>query len=199
MNYNLPQSAMKFLSVLLLAVSMSGCAIHFTKSEDVDDQEKRDSILVVGYVDDSEAPFTMEWGEIKQVRPAIDEPYQELRSNGEGLFYLENLPVGSYQLVELGGPDKGFMSQDTWTWGFAGSANEEGFERVELKAKQPGIYYLGSYKIDLVKEGGLFSTDKYETIALEEPSEKTVLMKLLPVTSGTKWHDIVKQRIRQLK
>lgn len=199
MNHNLPASAMKLLCVLLLAISMSGCVIHLTKGEDVDDQEKSDSILVVGYVDDSEAPFTMEWGEIKQVRPAIDEPYKELRSNGEGLFYLENLPVGSYQLVELGGPDKGFMSQDTWTWGFAGSANEEGFERVEMRAEQPGIYYLGSYKIDLVKEGGFFSTDKYETIALEELSEKDVLMKLLPVTGGTKWHDIVEQRIRQLK
>lgn len=201
MRQKLANPGTRFLFIAFLLVSLSGCVIpiHFTKSDDVDDQEETDSILVVGYVDDNEAPFTMEWGEIKQVRPSIDEPYKELRSNEKGLFYLENLPVGSYQLIELGGPDKGFMSGDTWRWGFAGSANEKGFERIELKAKKPGIYYLGSYKIDLVKDGGLFGSDKYETMPIDQPNEKEVLKQLLPHTEGTKWERIVKQRISELK
>lgn len=198
MHDKLASSVIKYLVTALMALSLGGCVIHFSKSKSIDDQEEPDSIMVVGYVDDSEAPFTMKWGEIKQVRPAIDEPYLELRSNNEGLFYLENLPVGSYQLEELGGPDKGFLSQDTWVWRFGDLRGDKGFERMELKAGKPGIYFLGSYKIDLVKKGGLFSADKYETIALDKPAEKKVLQKLLPITKGTRWEKVVRSRISQL-
>lgn len=198
MFYKQAVSAGRYLMLAFLAVSMSGCVIHFSKSKSIDDQEEPNSIMVVGYLDDSEAPFTMKWGEIKQVRPVIDEPYQELRSNNEGLFYLENLPVGSYQLEELGGPDKGFLSQDTWAWGFGDVRGDKGFERTELRASKPGIYFLGSYKIDMVKKGGLFSMDKYETLAVAQPTEKQVLQKLLPITKGTRWESVVRKRIRQL-
>lgn len=190
---------LKCLSIILLVIGLNGCGIHFTKSSDVDDQEEKNSILVFGFLDDSEAPFTMEWGEIKQVRPAIDEPYQELRSNSKGLFYLENLPVGSYQLAELGGPDKGFLSSDEWTWGFSTLNNKPGFERTQLRARKPGVYFLGAYKIDLVKEGGMFSFDKYETMPVKRPTEKEALKQLLPHTKGTRWERIVRNRIKQLK
>ena len=168
------------LLILLLVTILSGCTIyiHVTKSKYMDEQEKRNSILVFGYFDDSEAPFNMGWGDIKQIRPATDEPYKELRSNGKGLFYLENLPTGSYKLISLDGREKGMLSTQPWTVSFPDPSEDSDFKRTELRAKKPGVYFLGAYKLKLVKKGGfLIGRDKFETMALKKPTEKKLIKK----------------------
>lgn len=180
----------------LLLVSCGGYV--FTKSAGVDEVEAKNSILVYGYVDDSEAPFDMQWATIKQVKPIIKDPYLEMRSNREQLFYLENLPIGSYLLESIHGVEKGFFGKAVWTWGFPNLATDPEFKKIQLKARKPGLYYMGSYKMHLVKKGGFFSSDVHRLDVSETPTEKEVLKKLLKHTKGTKWHTLVKRRIAQL-
>lgn len=193
------QTFLRAIVLILASLYLTGCSYMFTKSEDLDDQETKDSILVYGYIDDSEAPFVVKEGYIKQVRPAIDEPYLELRCDDDGLFYLENLPVGSYKLINLEGPDRNILSRTLWETGFPEPSRDPKFKRTELRAKKPGLYYLGAYKLDLVKEGGFFSSDKYEMVVIEQPSERDVLAKLQVHAKGTRWESAIKQRISRLK
>lgn len=184
---------------MLLILPLTGCSFYFSKSAYMDDQDSDDSILVFGYLDDSEAPFVMKEAELRQVRPTTDEPIKEVRSNSEGLFYLENLPVGSYRLVSFNGPDRGLLSDGYWQWSITDKYGKKGFERAEFRARVPGLYYIGAYKIDKVKEGGLFSLAKYETVGIKGPSEKELLKKMLEYAEGTKWERRIAQRIAQLK
>lgn len=186
--------------VLVLTNILSGCTLLFSKSKYLDEQETDKSVLVFGYLDTEDAPFVPKWGEIKQVRPTSDDPYKELRANSKGLFYLENLPaVGSYKLQNLGGPEKGFFSNTTWTWGFPAPNRYPEFKRLQFKTKTPGLYYMGAYKVLLVKKGGFFGVNKYETIVNKDVTEKMVLKQLVKYTDGTKWEKIVKKRIKRLK
>jgi len=190
----------KYSAVLLLVVALAGCNIYikFTKSKYIDEMENNKSILVYGYFDDTDAPYDMEYGEIKQFRPATDEPYHELRSNKNKLFYLENLPVGSYKLMSVNGSEKG-ISTHPWETSFPDPSNKPEFKRVQVKAKKSGLYYLGSYKLKLIRSGGFFGIDKFEFQVLKNPSEKKVLKKLLKYAKGTKWSKLIRKRIKQLK
>lgn len=189
------------LVLIFLLIFVSGCNvwIHVSKSKFMDEKKTKNSILVFGYFDDSEAPFSMGWGDIKQIRPATDEAYKELRSNGDGLFYLENLPTGSYKLISLEGREKGALSTRPWTTSFPEPSSDPDYKRTELRAKKSGVYFLGAYKLKLVKKGGLFGDDKFETTVLKKLTEKQVLKKLLKYAKGTRWKSMIKKRIRQLK
>ena len=189
----------KYLSLIIIVTVLAGCSFMFTKSSYMDEQEDKNSILIFAYIDDSETPFTIKVGDIKQVRPTSSEPYKELRSNNNGLVYLENLPTGLYKMISVGGPDKNILSDTTWTTHFPEPSEDPAFKRLELKAKKPGLYFLGSYKIDKVKDGGFFGTDRFETIAIKKPSEKEVLKQLVEYAKDTKWESIINRRIRQLK
>lgn len=188
----------KLFISLFLIFALASCTFYLSKSASMDDQEEKDSILIYGYLNDKEAPFTMKWGEVKQVRPVSDEPYKELRSDNNGMFYLENLPTGLYKINTLSGPEKG-LSQSYWNWEMPSPSDDKSFARLEMKAKKPGLYFVGSYKIKKVKDGGLFSVDKYETVATKEVSEKQALQKLIKYASGTKWKKIIERRIKKLK
>ena len=184
-----------------MVVVLASCTvfIKIRKSPELEEQVNKNTILVVGYFDDSQSPFNLGWGDLKQVRPASDEPYKELRANDDGLFYLENLPVGSYKLISLEGREKGALSTQPWIISLPEPSHDASFKKTELVAKKPGVYFVGSYKLSLVKKGGMFSDDKFETTALKTPNEKQVLKKLIKYAKGTKWEKIIKQRTKKLR
>lgn len=187
-----------FFWSILLILPLAGCTFYFSKSAYLDDQDTANSVLIYGYLDDSEAPFIMKEAQLKQIRPVTDEPLKDVRSNNEGLFYLENLPIGSYRLVSFEGPERG-LSDSYWTWSLTDKYGKPGFERTEFRVDKPGLLYIGSYKIDKVKEGGFFTSAKYETIAIKGPSEKELLTRLKQYAQGTKWERQIVQRLAQLK
>lgn len=189
------------LFLLLLTLFVGGCSIyiHVSKDKQLDQQKNKNSILVVGYFDDSDVKFNLGWAHIKQIRPAIDEPYLEMRSDKNGLFYLENLPLGSYKLMSVDGREKGPLSTQPWTMSFPEPSSNKEYRRLELRARKSGVYFLGSYKRKLVKKGGFFGTDKFETIVLKKPTEKQVLTRLLKQAKGTKWKKIIQRRIKRLR
>ena len=193
------KTIIKYLLISSIVTVLAGCSFMFTKSSYMDEQEDKNSILIFTYIDDSETPFTIKEGDIKQVRPASSEPYKELRSNNNGLVYLENLPTGLYKMISVSGPDNNILSDTTWTTTLPEPSDDPTFKRMELIAKKPGLYFLGSYKIDKVKDGGFFGNDRFETIAINNPSEKEVLEQLVEYAKDTRWEGIIKRRIRELK
>lgn len=188
----------KILLVVALALSTSSCLIFWTKTGNAEDPVNNNSILVYGFLDDKDAPFKFRWGQIRQVLPKTDEPFQDFKLNKEGLFYLDNLPVGSYSIESLGGPE-GFFSNTSWTWRFPNPSQNPEFKLTELRAAKPGLHFMGAYKIYESKKGGFFSNAEYSTLAVEKPSELEILQQLREKTRGSKWDSLVVARINKIK
>lgn len=188
----------KILAIVTLALSTSSCLIFWTKTGNAEDPKNNNSILVYGYLDDREAPFEFRWGQLRQLLPKTDEPFQDVKLNKQGLFYLDNLPVGSYTIESLGGPE-GFFSNTTWTWRFPSPSQRPEFKLTELRATKPGLHFMGAYRIYESKKGGLFSASEYSSAAVEHPSELEILEQLREKTRDSKWDRLVVARINELK
>ena len=188
----------KIALVVTLALSTSSCLIFWTKTGNAEDPKNNNSILVYGYLDDSAAPFKFRWGQIRQVLPKTDEPFLDVKLNKEGLFYLDNLPVGSYTIESLGGPE-GFFSNTSWTWRFPNPSQRPEFKLTELRASKPGLHFMGAYKIHESKKGGFFTSSEYTSVATETPSEVEILEQLREKTRGSKWDSLVVAKINALK
>jgi len=188
---------LKILIVVTLALSTSSCLIFWTKTGDAKDPVNNNSILVYGYLDDSAAPFSFRWGQLHQVLPRTDEPFLDIKLNKKGLFYLENLPVGSYSIESLGGPE-GFFSNSSWTWRFPNPSQHPEFKLTELRAGKPGIYFMGAYRIYESKHGGFFSSAEYSSASVDHPSELEILQQLREKTRDSKWDHLVVARINEL-
>lgn len=188
----------KILLVVTLALSISSCLIYWTKTGNAEDPVNNNSVLVYGYFNDTDAPFKFRWGQIRQVLPKTDDPFLDLKLNKEGLFYLDNLPVGSFAIESLGGPE-GFFSNTSWTWRFPNPSQHPEFKLTELRATKPGLHFMGAYKVYESKKGGFFSSAEYATLVVEKPSEVEILQQLREKTRGTKWDKLVLARINELK
>lgn len=188
------------LAVVGLALALlSGCSMGKYAKEQSDDN----TVLLVGSFDASEGPFKLQRGSIQQVRPANrSKPYRDVRIvKADNIFYRENLPTGLYKLHSVGGREKALLlwSNNFWTWGFPKDQDDPAAKFNQVRAEKPGIYYVGSYKIRVVREGGFLTPTTYATDLMDSPSEKEVLESLLKYTEGTKWHAMVQQRLAELK
>ncbi|HEY6094247.1 MAG TPA: hypothetical protein VIU93_04765 [Gallionellaceae bacterium] len=188
---------LKYFLVVILTLSTSGCLLYWTKTGDAEEPVDN-SILAYGYFDDSEAPFNFRWGQLRQMLPRTDEPFHDVKLNKKGLFYLENLPVGSYTIESLGGPVGG-LSSAYWRWHFPDTSTHPEFKLTELRAGKPGIYFMGAYKVYESKKGGLFSVSEYASAPVSKPSELEILQQLHEKTQNTKWDRLVMARIAELK
>lgn len=190
----------KLFGVTLLIFALVSCTIFITKSKHMDEMEDKNSVLIFGYFNDKAAPFIMSWGEVKQVRPKTDEPVKDFRSNEKGLFYLENLPKGSYEVLSVGGPEKGLSRSYYDGWSMPLDRDDKAFvKRMQIRAKKPGLYFVGSYTVNKLKDGGMFGSDKYEMVMTKEVSEKQALKKLLVYADKTKWKSVIQKRLKRLK
>lgn len=188
----------KALVVILLAFSITACQIYWTKTGNAEDPENSNNILVYGFFDDSDAPFKFRWGQIRQVLPKTDDPFLDIKLNKEGLFYLENLPVGSYVTETFGGPE-GMFSNTSWRWRLPSPSQYPEFKLSELRATKPGLHFMGAYKVYESKKGGFFSNAEYSTLAVQKPSEIEILEQLREKTRGSKWDSLVVAKINELK
>ena len=184
--------------IALSAFSLSSCVIYWTKTGNAEEPIDNNKILVYGYLDDSQAPFKFRWGQLRQMLPKTDDPFVDLKLNKQGLFYLENLPVGSFAINSVGGPEGG-LSDRTWRWTFPSPANRPEFKLTELRSTKPGLYFMGAYKIYEAKKGGFFTNAEYSSLPVDKPSEIEILEQLREKTKDTKWDKLVVARIQELK
>jgi len=173
------------LSILLLCIIFfTGCAAHLKNPVD------NTRSLVYGYMDMQKAPSKMEWGTIKQMKPKTDKPYWSMGTNGKGVFWHEQLPPGSYMLVEFGGHS--MLRNANYTYNMP----EYGKNETAVVIKNPGLYYLGTYQY---QKGGSFFNPQFDIVSVDSPNEKEVLELLLPLSNDTEWEKRIEYRIGELE
>ncbi len=177
------------VNLLVLAALVAGCNARLSKM--TEEQTSPDTALLFGYVDMSDAPSKLESAALRPSSLRRSDPSIAMRGDGEGMFYRENMPKGSYSISSIDGRG--------WTLGCLSFGKErynyqltdEGFKLHKFNLTKTGLVFLGSYKMSKVK--GKYALDDAAT-----PTEKELLIKLLAYTAGTKWENVVKNRLKQL-
>lgn len=179
--------------LLFLAINLSACGL----SKHVDEQMNPNTALVFGYIDTANAPSNLKWAQARQLKTDSMEPYKAFRAD-DGMFYLENLGMGSYKMTTFGGSGFIFMSYGqcigTKNYSYEFPSDDPKFEKLAFRLSKPGLYYAGSYKIVKAKNN-LFKENDYAFVKLESPDERELLKRLLPHAEGTKWQALIKKRL----
>jgi hypothetical protein len=176
----------KFLLVVLLAVAfLQGCGAH------MHNPSESNASLVYGFIDMDEAPSRLDYASLRQYKPkpADDKAYWNT-AGVDGVFWFDQLAPGSYQLVSFGGGK--WWKNTNYTY------NMPNFEKnsTALVITKPSLYFLGSYKY---RDTGSFFNPAFDIDKVNSPTEKELLVKLLPLSTGTQWEALIQKRIRELK
>ena len=178
----------RIAAVLTLAL-LAGCAS--TRITDFTDRS-----VGYGWVDIKDAaPNRISSIWVQQYRPRTDEPYYRTSfkeyKNGI-LFWTSTLPVGSHKLDALKGQQclAIFCGNTLYTYRFGKQGDEVG--AVVIKA--PGVYHLGSLKLQDMKTGW-FEEGKFEVLpAANAPSRRELLEEILKQEAD---NAVISERIKR--
>jgi hypothetical protein len=160
---------------LLIAIFLSACG-----TAHVSDRWDKDRSIVAIYLDLTGAP----------VGNAITLWYQDLtgkrtwtimRNDGAGLFFIEYMPIGQ---VWLAGGSSGVSYVYSIELPEDPAANP-----TTLQIRKPGAYYMGAFRYAPVDK------KHFKLVRIKDPSEREAMKRLLPLTEGTPYGALVKQRI----
>lgn len=173
------------LSVVVLIAVLPGCTTHMLNPTDPN------ASLVYGFIDMSDAPSNVDYVTLRQYKPKPKDgnPYRNAKAV-DGLFWFDQLPPGTYQVVSFGGHS--WWKNTSYSYSMHDFAKNE----TAITIQKPGLYYLGAYKY---KKEGPFSSGKFSMIRLDSPTEKEILQRLLPYSTDTQWEAMIKKRIGALK
>jgi hypothetical protein len=140
--------------------------------------------LVFGYIDMGESRLTLDLVTLYQALPKTRKPLRAMLAQ-EGLFFFENLPLGSYQLSSFRGmPRLG----DPTVFLFPRYGRNE----TAVQLQGPGVHFMGAYKYVKVEE-------EFDLLPLENPGERELLEALLLPAEGTGWTERIEARLRELE
>jgi hypothetical protein len=172
----------------------------------VKEMEDSKSAMVYGYIHAKEGPMYFHWVQLRRTDAKGNEDYYTTRSNENGLFYAENLPLGLYQIHRIGQGNKPTGSnssgvRDGWssgvrTGGVTWSLGEASKDTT-MHVKNAGVNYLGSFKYIYIEGEGFLGRDSFEFKRAAEPSEKELLKRLLRYTKGTRWEERIIKRVAE--
>lgn len=175
--------------LIIVSFALGGCADKRMIRGDKDDIAT--ASLVFGYVDMKDAPVDLDWMSLKQVVPKSDKPYWYAAID-EGMFWGSHFKPGAYQMTSFGGYSR---------WRNANFSFELPMQYAESYRfkidNKPGIYFLGSYKYKDVKTG-FFQQGKFDFEAVNTPTERELLERLLKFTDDKTWEARIKSRIQEL-
>lgn len=179
--------------VLLLAVlvtSLTGCSIF---QKEISDYEQRSTVFAWVDVKDL-APNRLHAIHLYQHRPVTKEPYYGMgtvKMDGGYLIYTHITPNGAYKLDSLSGQQCMliFCGNTVYTYNL-GKQGDVGTVVID----QPGVYFLGAYKLSDVKTGW-FQPGKFEIEQVEGPGIASMLTELLE--ESPEKYPVVAQRIQQ--
>ncbi len=154
-------------AVTLLTLVLGGCA-----GTPVDPKDESVS-MVFGFFDMADAPSNLEWVSLKRYGDK-DARWYDMAAR-EGLVFHIGIAPGSYQVEKFGGMGGiPLLTRKPYEYHFGTRGRNE----TAVRIIKPGIYFLGAYKY-VDHAGGLFKADKFEMKALEAPSEKELLQRLI--------------------
>ncbi|MGH7255233.1 MAG: hypothetical protein ACREI3_05590, partial [Nitrospirales bacterium] len=164
-----------WFSMWLLGGCAYGFSDHKTLGTQPDQPTSNQTSFVFGYIDMQDADPGLDWVTFQQLAPVAKDPDIPGRAR-DGIFYLENVALGSYQVYDFGGRGGGFFAKGnlyaTYPVSFPVS-RQSGFMRV--KVEKPGVYFLGSYKYVSVKGSRFTTSYVYDLEPLKTPTEREVL------------------------
>jgi hypothetical protein len=191
-------SSLLLAGLLFFAFNLSSCGL----SKHVDEQINSNTALVFGYINTDNAPSNLKWAQARQLKTDSMEPYKAFRADGDGMFYLENLGMGSYKMTTFGGSGTVIMSHGqcigSINYSYEFPSDDPKFEKLAFRLSKSGLYYAGSYKVVKAKTN-LFKENDYALVKLESPDERELLKRLLPHAEGTKWNALIKKRLEGAK
>lgn len=173
---------------------LAACAVQPTQA--VDNSPQR-SVLIYGYVDMSQAPVSLSMIGFRQLEPQPQDPNGPIwyLPSTEGYFYGSGLPLGRYILAEVGGQNC------LLGWLLCGDVQKFPYisEDPGFRIKKPGLYYFGSIRFIELSPGNFFiGPRRYKLQAEKSPSEREVLMKIMPRYENGPWKPILEARLREL-
>lgn len=182
--------------LIALATVLTACGPSMYVKEMSDPK----NAMVFGYIQAMNGPMYFHWVQLRHIDAAGNEEYYTTRSNEDGMFYAENLPLGRYEIHRMGrdcmpmGPNvvsNGRGGGVVWSLGPASKS-------TAMQIRRPGVQYLGSFKFTFVEGKGFFSRDSFTFERANTPPEKELLKRLLPYTEDTRWSGSVKKRVAEL-
>ena len=160
--------------VLILLVSLSGCAVFQEKITDYDQRS-----TVYGWLDTKDLkPNHLYAINLYQHRPATDKPYYGMsfvKMDGGYLVYSHIPPNGAFKLDSLHGQNCLLFLCGNTTYSYnLGKQGDIG----TVVIRKPGVYYLGSFKLSDVKTGW-FEPGKFKVEAVKGPTQQAMLERVL--------------------
>lgn len=174
--------------LLLICPALTGCAVG--PAQGLLDPKDKTCSVVFGYIDMTAAGGAdldaVHLARLDMQGPQIIQGYPDYpdcangKSRRPGYFWVTDLPLGEYQLAEVVGR------------GHAGFSFDHEIKNASyIKITQPGVYYLGAFKI--VVKGKSF-----EFRRIGSPLEQRALLRLLHRTRSSYWKPVIEQRLTQL-
>lgn len=172
-----------FFACLAVVALLSGCS-STGPTRDINDPTNS---LYFGYIDMKDAPSGVGTADIYQIAPPTKYPYWTTGVDKDGLFYMELLPPGSYQVTQFSG------GNTFYTMPRQGN-------QTSVRILKPGIYFVGSYKYVPVKTG-FMEEAKFAIKRVNSPTEAELLERILKNDAIAKsaWKQKIEARLAQLK
>jgi hypothetical protein len=180
--------------LIIFAFVLTACGTSLYVKEMKDSK----SALVFGYITEKNSPLYFHWVQLKRTDAAGNEEYYTTRSDQDGMFYAENLPLGQYQIHRIGWGNTPMGSNaiagggELWSFGAAGKA-------TMMQVTKPGVQYFGSFRFTLIKGKGVFRSDSFNFERAGSPPENELLERLLTYTKDTRWADAIRKRRAELQ
>lgn len=178
---------------------LTGCVFHLGAGDILDQQTEtlkgKNSSFVYGYIDMKNTDVELEYVLLSQIAPKTDDPDHWTRVQ-DGIFYLENVPPGTYRLVRFGGVEVGMFCggslfcRDPHNYYF-----NDNSQNINVTIKKSGVYYMGAYEYTLVDSGSIFIPDTFKLVKIAKPTEKESLKIILPNTQKTDWANTLQSYI----
>lgn len=149
-----------------------------------------ESSLVFGYIDMADAPSDLRWIQMKRIRPETKTPYYPLRVQ-KGLIYRSYVPNGLYKFDKFGGYSFRLGGIEM-TYAFP-----QGKQEIDPVIKDPGIYYLGTYKYQKL-DAPAFEI-RYRLVRVAQPTEEKLLRQLLDKAVHPSWKEKIEQRLKEMQ
>lgn len=162
------------IAAMILAIVASGCASP-GRVTDFTDRSVVYGWLDIGDVDANRLHSVV----LYQLRPRTDTPYYNVKVTkfeGGYLYYAFSLPQGAIKLYEVSGQRCALIlcTNSTFSYGFGKQGS-----LAAVSIDEPGVYYLGSLKLEEVKTG-LFEAGKFDVNYSDAgPGERQMLEAML--------------------
>ena len=181
-------------AALLLAGLLAACAALPSAGPDAPPAELRleppsseNQSLVYGYLDMSDAPTPLGWMEFRQLAPASDAAFYQMRVH-EGVFYMEKFPPGVFALGEFGGERHGRP---------LAYALPRTSPSLRITIREPGLLFVGAFKFrrSTAPAGEAGAGQRFLLDAIPTLRERDVLARILPFARGTPWEARIQERL----